>query len=114
MEADILAFAQQVCTDAYVEGQIASAEAVLWVLQLTAAISGAVVLVALVVLAISAVLDAKGHDVGPVVGIAIFVACFAAAIALIALINTGPAYQSLLSWQNDPITQAVKDITEAI
>lgn len=30
MEADILAFAQQVCTDAYVEWQIASAAAGLW------------------------------------------------------------------------------------
>ena len=114
MEADILAFAQQVCTDAYVEGRVASAEAELWGFQLAVAISIAVALAAFVTYLVLYKLSLCGRstDCGQLTfaigaGLAMFV-------AICALAATGGSYQDLLAWQIDPVTQAVKDIAVAI
>lgn len=114
MEADVLAFAQQVCTGAYVDGQIASAEASLWGCQLTAAISGAIAVMSIVAFLISYVFYLKGRETEIAMLVSGLLAGVAAFVSLMALLGAGGFYGDMLSWQNDPVTQVVKDIAVAI
>ena len=113
MEADILAFAQQVCTDAYVEGQVASAEASLWGLQIGVAVCGIVIAILLLASAVIYRMELKGSVIGDWVP-PLTVAAFVLMVLIFFLILAGAEYQDLIAWQNDPITHVVKDIAKAI
>lgn len=114
MEADILAFAQQVCSDAYVERQVSSACASLWGNQLAAAISGALAVAAFVAFVVFYVLDRRGLETYRAWGTSALISGLAALVALYALAAAGIDYQNLIAWQNDPVTQVAKSVAEAI
>lgn len=114
MEADILAFAQQVCGDAYVEGKLASLATDLWISQLGAAITAALAVAALVASVVLYALDRRGHETRSAWCTSSVVAVSAAFIALVVLAVAAGEYKELIAWQNDPMAQVMKSVAEAI
>lgn len=114
MEADILAFAQQVCTEAYVDGKVESAAASLWGYQIVASVIGAILFLAIVALLAFCTSDCKVSKASVLESSAAWVALLAFALEIIVLALMGETYQGLLAWQSDPVSEVAKSIALSI